>query len=105
MMPTIERDAFALEVHAIRTTGSQWLEALATRDPKRVSAFYANDGAFLVPNAPIAQGREQVTEMWTHLLSAPNLSLRWAPSTVEVAKAGDLAFEIGTYQLEMDRPA
>ena len=83
---------------------ARWLQAVDTRDADRVASFYAADGAFLVPNVPLARGRDAVRAVWTQLLGAPNLSLSWGPLSVEVAQAGDLAWEIGSYHLGMDGP-
>ena len=52
----------------------------------------------------IARGRDAIRAVWTQLLGAPNLSLGWTPTSVEVAQAGDMAHEIGSYQLAMDGP-
>ncbi len=92
-------------IDAVRAASARWLAAVDARSSEQIASFYADDGVFLVPNAPAANGRAQVRGVWSQLLSAPNLSLAWAPSTVEVAQAGDLAFEIGTYRLGMDGPA
>jgi ketosteroid isomerase-like protein len=67
------------------------------------AAFYAPDGRFMVPNAPIAEGREAVAAMWGCLLSLPNVALTFGPTQIEAAASGDLAFEIGTYALGFDR--
>ena len=90
---------------AVRAASARWLDAVGAGDAERVASFYAHDGVFLVPNAPAAKGRTQVHGVWSQLLGAPNLSLAWTPSSVEVAQAGDFASEVGTYRLSMDGPA
>lgn len=95
---------FEHEAEAIRATSELWLQAADTRDSSHVASFYADDGAFLVPNVPLARGRAAVQAVWAQLLGAPNLSLVWTPSSVEVAKAGDMAYEMGSYELAMDGP-
>jgi uncharacterized protein (TIGR02246 family) len=90
---------------AIRAIGARWLRAVETRDVDGVAELYATDGAFLVPNVPLARGRDAVRAVWTQLLSAPDLVLTWAPTSVEVAGSVDLAWEMGSYRLSMDGPA
>lgn len=90
---------------AVRAASARWLAVVGSRDVERIASVYADDGVFLVPNAPAASGRTQVSAVWSQLLSAPNLSLTWAPTAVDVAQSGDLASEIGTYLLGMDGPA
>jgi uncharacterized protein (TIGR02246 family) len=92
-------------VDDVRAASARWLDVVGTRDVARVAEFYATDGTFLAPNAPLARGRDAVRAVWSQLLAAPNLALRWAPLSIEVARAGDMACEIGTYELAMDGPA
>ena len=89
-------------LEAVRAASARWLAAVDARDVERVSNFYSDDGVFLVPNAPAATGRAQVLGVWSQLLSAPNVSLAWAPTTIQVAQSGDFASEVGTYHLSMD---
>jgi ketosteroid isomerase-like protein len=88
----------------IRAFSARWLAAVDSRDVERIVSFYADDGAFLVPNVPLATERDAVRVVWTRLLAAPGLSLIWTPISVDVARGGDMAFEIGSYHLEMDAP-
>lgn len=104
MTSIVAARALEQEAEAIRATSAHWLQAADTRDAERVATFYADDGAFLVPNVPLARGRDAVQAVWTQLLGAPNLSLVWTPSSVEVAQSADVAYEIGSYQLAMDAP-
>jgi uncharacterized protein (TIGR02246 family) len=103
MMSTAARLS-AVASDPIRALSTRWLQAVDARDADRVAAFYTTDGAFLVPNVPLARGREAVRAVWAQLLSVPNLALTWAPTSVEVAAAGDLAWEMGAYRLSMDGP-
>ncbi len=88
----------------VRAASMAFLQAAGSHDPERIARFYARDGAFMVPNAPIARGRGAVRAVWEQLLTAPGLTLVWTTDSVEVAEAGDLACEIGSYRLGMDGP-
>lgn len=94
---TIDRD--------IRAVIPAWLDAVRRKDTAAIAEFYTPDGSFLVPNAPIAEGRAAVAGMWGHLLSLPNVSLTFGPTLIEGAESGDLAYEIGTYALGFDKDA
>ena len=104
-MTTMSIAATGTEADEVRAASARWLQAVRTADVDRIAAFYAADGSFLVPNAPLARGREMVRAVWSQLLAAPNLALRWSASSIEVAHGGDMACEIGTYELAMDGPA
>ena len=101
---TAAPSSLAHEATTIRATSARWLEAVDGRDAARIASYYATDGAFLVPNVPMTRGRENIRAVWEQLLSAPNLTLAWTPSSVEVAAAADMACEIGSYAMSMDTP-
>lgn len=102
MTSTATARSLEAEAQAIRETSARWLHAVDTRDADAVAMFYAQDGAFLVPNVPLARGRDAVRAVWAQLLAAPNLELAWTPGSVDVAQSADVAYEIGSYQLAMD---
>ena len=104
-MTTMSIAATGTEADEVLAASARWLQAVRTADVDRIAAFDAADGSFLVPNAPLARGREMVRAVWSQLLAAPNLALRWSASSIEVARGGDMACEIGTYELAMDGPA
>ena len=93
-----------VEADAIRALSARWLAAADQRDAAGVAAFYADDGAFLAPNAPAAMGRDSVRAVWATLFATPGLALAWSASSVQVADATDLAYEMGSYTLGLDGP-
>jgi ketosteroid isomerase-like protein len=38
--------------------------------------------------------------LWTHLTSLPGFALTFSPTKIEVAKSGDLAYDVGTFELK-----
>ena len=53
----------------IREIIPAWLDAVRRKDTAAIAEFYTPDGRFMVPNAPIAEGRTAVAQMWGNLLS------------------------------------
>jgi ketosteroid isomerase-like protein len=96
-------NANAIAEQEIREVIGAWLEAVRRKDTGAIAEFYTPDGRFMVPNAPIAEGRTAVGQMWGNLLSLPNVLLNFGPTSIEAAASGDLAYEIGTYTLAFDR--
>ncbi|PTM97590.1 uncharacterized protein (TIGR02246 family) [Mycoplana dimorpha] len=90
----------------IMNNDEAWLNAVAANDPKAIAAFYAEDGAILAPGMPIAKGRDAVEAAWKGFVGMKDFSLTFSPSLVDVAQSGDLAYEIGTYELgySTDKP-
>jgi len=87
---------------AIRDVIGHWLDAVRRKDTAAIAGHYTPDGRFLVPNAPIAEGREAVGRMWAHLLAMPNVALNFGPTFIDAASSGDMAYEVGSYTLAFD---
>jgi uncharacterized protein (TIGR02246 family) len=92
------------EKEAIRSRITEWVAIVKTKDAKKVVQFYATDGRFLAPHAPMAQGRAQVAAAWDGLLKLPNVSLTFGPVLIEVAHSGEMAYDVGNYSLAFDGP-
>ena len=87
----------AADEQQIRNLDTQWLQAVNSKDATSVANMYADDGALLPPNAPMASGHDAILSTWTSLLATPGLTINFAPTKVVVASSGDLAVDIGTY--------
>jgi ketosteroid isomerase-like protein len=91
-------DTRAADEKAIRDADAQWSKTAAARDVDGTVSYYSDDASLLAPNAPIASDKQSIHAAWAGLLT-PDTSLSWQASKVEVARSGDLAYLIGTYQL------
>jgi uncharacterized protein (TIGR02246 family) len=94
----------AAEEQAIREIIGQWLDAAARKDTTAIANFYAENGSFLPPNGPRLQGRDAIRGAWAGLLNMPGVSLTFAATEIGIAAAGDMAYDIGTYNLGLDGP-
>jgi uncharacterized protein (TIGR02246 family) len=92
------------EETVIRELDRKWVEGIAAKDLDSTVAHYADDAAFLAPNASVSTGKVAIRAAWEGLLKSPGLSLTFGPTTIRVARAGDMAYEIGTYKIGMDAP-
>ena len=86
---------------AIRETVAAWSAAAGARDLNKCISFYTDDASVLPFNAPIATGKDEIRKVWSQLMSNPGCSLRFRPTKIEVARSGDLAYEIGTFDLTL----
>ncbi len=91
-------DTRAADEKSIRDADAQWSKTAAARDIDGTVSYYSDDASLLAPNAPIASDKQSIRAAWAGLLT-PDTSLSWQASKVEVARSGDLAYLIGTYQL------
>jgi ketosteroid isomerase-like protein len=58
----------------------------------------------LVDGRHIATGKAAIREVLQGMLTKPNLKTHWAPIRIEVAKSGDLAYEVGTGTISTTDP-
>ena len=78
------------------------MEAFRRKDADQIAAGFTADGRFMAPTAPNAVGRAALAAHWRQMMALPNVAARWATSYVEAARSGELAYEIGTYELGFD---
>ena len=89
---------------ALRKADETWSKIAGTKDVDAFLTMVDENGSMLSPNAPILAGKEAVGQSATAVMSNPGFSLSWKSSTVEVSKAGDLGYTIGTYELKLQDP-
>ncbi len=95
-------DARAADERAIRNLSAEWSKVAGARDLEKTLSYYADDASTLPPNAPIATGSDARRQVWSNLMAAPGYGLSFDTTKVEVARSGDLAYEMGTYQLTVN---
>jgi uncharacterized protein (TIGR02246 family) len=93
------------EVQHIRGLEARWREALTAKDSAAVAGFYAEDGFYLPQGSDGYRGPGQVSARWTGEFTGGTFELEREPKKVEVADAGDMAYEVGTYQVRWDKPS
>jgi uncharacterized protein (TIGR02246 family) len=89
---------------AIRKLDADWSAAAQSKDVEKSVAVYAEDAVFLPNGAPIAAGKTQIRDSWSHLMALPGVELKFAPTNIDVAKSNDMAYDVGTYQLKVNDP-
>ena len=87
---------------AIRALDAAWSQAAGAKDLDKTVSFYADDASMLPANAPIANGKDAIRAAWSQLMALPGFSLSFAPSKIVIAKAGDMAYEIGTFHFTLN---
>ncbi len=87
---------------AIRKIDAAWSHAAETKDLDGAVAPYAADGFMLPFNAPIAAGASSIRQVWSSLMSKPGFYLSFAPTKIVIAGSGDMAWEVGTFELKLN---
>lgn len=95
-------DTRAADEAAIRSGSGEMSNAAGAKDLEKVLTAYADDASMFAPNAPIATGKEAIRQAWSQFMGSPGYALSWQATKVEVARSGDLGYEVGTYELTLN---
>ena len=87
---------------AIRNADAEWSRAIEAKDLEKATSFYADDASVYRSNAPLVTGRDNIRQTWSHFFDTPGFHLQFAPTKVEVAKSGDMAYDAGTFEGKMN---
>jgi len=90
-------DTRAQDEMAIRDAAKQWAAAAQAKDPEKFASFYADDAVLMLSGAAPLSGKAAIHDAVTTMMKDPAFALSFETSSVEVAKAGDLAIERGPF--------
>jgi uncharacterized protein (TIGR02246 family) len=92
-------DTRAADEAAIRAADAAWTKAAESKDPAGTASVYADNAVLLAPGAPAMNGKDAILKGWTGMMADKNFALKFGPTKIEVAKSGDLAYDLGIYEL------
>ena len=93
-------DTRAADEAAIRAYDSTYEQGVAAKDPEKILALYEDSAVLFAPKAPAAVGKAAIRAAWQGLLTVPGVKMTFRSTSVDVSRAGDLAVERGTFQVE-----
>ena len=79
-----------------------WTQAFKGQDPVAFGSFYSEDSQLLPPNAPLVNGREAIQGFWKAVKGMGMQDITLTPVKVDVS--GYIAYEVGTYSLNIEPP-
>jgi ketosteroid isomerase-like protein len=82
--------------NAIESASKKFAEVFSKGDAAALAAMYADGARVLPPNSTMVEGRQRIQELWQNLI---NTGAQLSLSTTDVEGRGDLAYEVGTYNL------
>jgi uncharacterized protein (TIGR02246 family) len=89
---------------AMRAADAATLRAAKAGEVDGAVANYAEDASWLPPNSPMIHGKAAIRESWARLIGSPGFNIDWQINKLEIARSGDLAYTIYTYQLAFEGP-
>ena len=81
----------------ITAANESFMKALQSADVEAIVGHYTEDARIMPPNAPVFEGTESITNMWTVMLEAGPLNLK--VKTVTAEGFGPTAVEEGVYKI------
>ena len=97
-------DTRATDERAIRDADTAWLKAAQAKDCAGWVSFFSDDASWLPANAPILTGKQAISGYCSQMVANPGFAISWQATKVEVSRASDLAYAIGTYELTLNDP-
>lgn len=94
----VESDSRSADEAAIREADAASIKAIAAKQVEATMSYYEEGASILMPNAPIVTGREGIRRAWEQMFAIPGFTLAPKTTKIEVARSGDLAYALGTYQ-------
>jgi ketosteroid isomerase-like protein len=91
-----------VEERAIRSQEQRWREALTAKDSAVIGQFYTETGYYLPQESDGYEGPRSVSARWMGERNGGLTELKREPKRIEVAEAGDMAYEVGTYDVKFN---
>ena len=90
------------EAAAIRAAEDEALEIAQAKDAERWASVYADDARVFPPNALLVTGKEAIRTLFAELFASPGFEIDWEVTRVEVSRAGDLGYVVGTHKVTVN---
>lgn len=102
--PTPDTSTLATEAAAVHAQAQAWSEAIEDKNLERTLSFYAEDATYLPAGRPSVSTPAKRRALWIADLSLPGFAAHEVTTRIEVARSGDLAYQLGTYTLTLPGP-
>lgn len=94
-------DTHDADVKAISDLEAKWSNELATKDPDKMMAYYADDAVVLNPGEEPLHSKAAIRDDFKKMFADPGFSMSFQETKVDVAKSGDLAYTTGSFKMAM----
>ena len=88
---------------SIRERSDAFVKAFNAKEVDGILGIYAENSVFMPPNEPVIRGKEALRTFYDDLLKDGAAGLRL--NVGEVSGHGPLAYQSGTYEMELKRPS
>lgn len=93
----------AAEAQAVRDRSAAWMQMAQAKDVAGIVDGIFTADAVTLSDGNIRKGAADIRAgMDTDMAKSPNASISWTTSDVQVAKSGELAYELGSFMFDSD---
>ena len=92
------------EAAAVQAQATAWSQAIAAKDLERTLSFYAEDATYLPAGRPSVSTAAERRRLWIDDFALPGFAADEVTTRIEVARSGELAYQLGTYVLKLPGP-
>jgi len=100
LVPMTLAFAAGADEKAVRDADEEWSKVAGAKDLDKTVAFYADDAIVMPPNEAAVTTKDGIRNLWKGFLDSLQ-DISWKTMRVQVAKSGDMAVLIGTYEMTM----
>lgn len=108
LVPALLGGCSAARTNALRedllATDAAWAEAAAGNDVERIASYWTEDAVVYLAGRPPVVGKEALTNMVLRGRSTPGFSIRWNTFDSRIARSGDMANTLATYEISARSP-
>ena len=90
------------ELQALRQADKNWSDISASKDAKRYMDFYDKDAIVIDSNGQVTKDKEAILKSVTASFLIPGFSLTFNNENAVVAKASDLGYTTGSWDMQMN---
>ena len=97
--PAPPPDTRVADEAAIRSASAQWLAAAQSKDGARFTSFFTSDAVLMFHGAPPVKGKQALDPVGAEMVKDPAFAIDWKTARIEVARSGELGYELGTWEM------
>lgn len=95
---SVQQEFTAKDQASIRSKNDALVQAITSKDVKKIVDLYAENTTFMPPNRPIIRGKDSLKGFYQDLV---NGTKAMHLTVDEVSGAGPLAYQTGTYEMDI----
>lgn len=105
IQPAEPPDTRAQDEMDIRSASKAWSDAAQAKDAEKFVSFYTDDAVLILEDAADLSGKTAIRDAIGGMMQDPAFALSFQTTSVEVARSGDVAYELGTFSITTTDPA